>query len=69
MSWRYRKIFKNSGEFQMDIQSLWTTVSEMKHTMEGFKSRLETVEEMVNGLKIREEEYKEAEAEREKKDL
>ena len=36
----------------------------MKHTMEGFKSRLDVVEETVNGIEIREEEYKEAEAQK-----
>ena len=55
------------NEFRSEIQSLWKTVSEMKHTMEGFKSRLDVVEEMVNGIEIREEEYKEAEAQRETK--
>ena len=39
----------------------------MKHTMEGFKSRLDVVEETVNGIEIREEEYKEAEAQIEKR--
>ena len=34
--------------------------------MEGFKSRLDTVEEMVNGVEMREEEYREAEAEEDK---
>ena len=51
----------------MEIQSLRNSISEMKHTMEGFKSRLDIVEEMVNGIEIREEEYKEAEAKREKR--
>ena len=36
----------------MEIQSL-------KSTMEGFKSRLDVVEERVNGIEIKEEEYKE----------
>ena len=35
--------------------------------MEGFKSRLDEVEETVNGLEIREQEYREAEAERYKR--
>ena len=35
--------------------------------MKGFKSRLDAVEEMVNGIEIREEEYKESEAQREKR--
>ena len=35
--------------------------------MEGFKSRLDVVEETVNGIETREEEYKEAEAQREKR--
>ena len=53
-------------EFQLEIQLLQNTVSEMKDTMESFKSRLDTVEEMINEIEIREEEYKEAEAQREK---
>ena len=39
----------------------------MKHTMEGFKSRWDVAEERVKGIEIREEEYKEAEAQREKR--
>ena len=54
-------------EFRMEIQSLRNFTSEIKHTMEGLKSRLDVVEEMVNGIKIREEEYKEAVAQREKR--
>ena len=56
-------------EFRMEIQSLRNSISELKHTMEGFKSRLDVVEEMVNGIEIREEEYKEAEAQRKKESL
>ena len=39
----------------------------MKHTLEGFKSRLEEVEEIVNEIEFRKQEYKEAEAQREKR--
>ena len=53
----------------MEIQSLRNSLSEIKHTMEGFKSRLDAVEKTVNGIEIREEEYKEAEAQREKESL
>ena len=38
----------------------------MKHTMEGSKSTLDNVE-TINEIEIREEEYKEAEAQREKR--
>ena len=55
------------NEFWSEIQSLQNTVSEMKHTMEGFKSRLDMVEETTNETEIREEEYKEAETQREKR--
>ena len=55
------------NKFKMEIQSLRNSISEMKHTMEGFKSRLDVVEVIVNGIEIREEEYKEAEAQREKR--
>ena len=39
----------------------------MQLTMEGFKCILDVVEEMVSGIEIREEECKEAEAQREKR--
>ena len=55
------------NKFKSDTQSVRNSVFEMKHTMEGFKSRLDVVEEMVNGKEIREEKYKEAEAQREKR--
>ena len=35
--------------------------------MEGFKIRLDILEKMVKGIEIREEAYKEAEAQREKR--
>ena len=35
--------------------------------MEGFKSRLDEVENTVNGIEIREQEYREVEAERDKR--
>ena len=41
-------------------------VDEMKHTMKGFKSRLDKVEEMVNEVETREQEYKEVEGQKEK---
>ena len=37
-----------------EIQTLKNTVSEMKHTVEGFKSRLDVVEETENGIEFRE---------------
>ena len=55
------------NEFRSEMQSLQSTVSEMKHTMEGFKSKLDVVKETINEIEIREEEYKEAEAQREKR--
>ena len=39
----------------------------MKSTMEGIKSQLDMVEETMNEIETREEEYKEAEAQRVKK--
>ena len=53
-------------EFMRETDTLKNTVAEMKQTMEGFKSRLDEVEETVNGIEIREQEYREAEAEKEK---
>ena len=48
------------NEFRLEIQLL-------KSTMEGIKSRLHMVEEMINEIETREEEYKKAEAQREEK--
>ena len=42
-------------------------ITEMKQTMEEFKSRLDEVEETVNGIEITEQEYREAKAERDKR--
>ena len=33
------------NEFKLEIQSLRNSISEMKHIMEGFKSRLDVVED------------------------
>ena len=39
----------------------------MNSTMDGIKSRLDMLEETINEIETREEEYKEAEAQREKR--
>ena len=39
----------------------------MKQSTEGLNSRLDEVQETVNGTEIREQEYREAEAERDKR--
>ena len=57
-----KNIQKLRKKFQSEIQSLQNALSEMKYTMECFKSRLDMVEEMINEINIREEEYKEAKA-------
>ena len=40
-------------KFRMENQSLRNSISEMKHTMEGFKSKLYVVEDTVNGIQIK----------------
>ena len=55
---------RNMQELRDEVQR---EITEMKQTMEGFKSRLDEVEETVNGTEIREQEYREAEAERDKR--
>ena len=50
-----KNIQKLRNEFRMEIQSFW-------NTMDSIKNRLDMVEETINEIKIREEEYKEAEA-------
>ena len=52
-------------KFRMEIQSVRNSISEMQHTMEGFKSRLDVVEETVNGIEITKEKYNKDEAQRE----
>ena len=51
-------------DFKKEIETLKNTVSEMKHTMEGFKNRLDEVEEMVNVIEIKEQRNKEVEQKR-----
>ena len=67
------KIINMLMEVEKNIQELrnefWSEIQSLKHTMDRFKSRLNVVEETVNGTEIREEEYKEAEAQREKGSL
>ena len=41
--------------------------TEIKQSLEGLKSRLDEVQETINGIEIREQEYREAEAERDKR--
>ena len=58
----HKNIQELRDEFRMEI-------TEMKQTMEGFKSRLDEVDETINGIEIRHQEYREPEAEKGKKDL
>ena len=58
------KYSRPQGRLQENLNN---TLSEMNHTMKGFKSRLDEVEETLNEIQIREQEYKGAEAQREKK--
>ena len=48
------------NEFRMETQSLW-------NKMEIFKDRLDMLEEMINEIEIRADEYKEPETQREKR--
>ena len=48
-------------------EEFWREIMEMKQTIKGFKSRLDEVQETVNGIEIREQEYTEAEAHRDKR--
>ena len=56
----WKDIQELRNEFRSEIQSL-------RNTMEVIKGRLDMVEETINEVEIREEEYKEAEAQREKR--
>ena len=65
------KVITRLMELQRNIQELrdevWREITQMKETIEGFKSRLDEVEETFNGIEIREQEHREAEAERDKR--
>ena len=67
------KIINMLMEVWKEIQELrnefWPETQLLKSTMEGSKSRLDMVEKMINKIETREEEYKEAEAQREKGSL
>ena len=54
----WKDIQELRNEFRSEIQSL-------KNTMEGIKSRMDMMGEKINEIETREEEYKEAEAQRE----
>ena len=75
---REKRMYKN-GRILRELcdQSKWKNIQELRNkfrteiksfrdTMGGLKSRLHMVEEMINETEIREEEYKEVEAQREK---
>ena len=55
---------RNMQERRDDVRREKT---EMKQSIEGLKSRLDEVQETVNGTEIREQEYIEAESERDKR--
>ena len=65
------KIINMLMEVQKDIQELRnefrSEIQLLKSTVEGIKCRLVIVEETINEIGTREEEYKEAEAQREKR--
>lgn len=59
------KITEDLRKTSTKIQKLKNTVTEMKHIKEGMNNRLLQVEQKINGMEIREQEYKEAEEQRE----
>ena len=62
------KVITMLMDLQKNIQELKDQVgrenTEIKQTLEGLKTRLDEVQEAVNGTEIREQEYREAKAER-----
>ena len=59
------KVITMLMDLQRNMQELRRENTEIKQSLEGLKSRLDKVQEAVNGIEIREQEHKEAEAERE----
>ena len=55
---------RNMQELRAEV---WREITEMKQSLERRKSRLDEVQESVNGIEIREQECKEADAERDKR--
>ena len=55
---------RNMQELRDEVQR---EITEMKQSLEGLKSRLDEVQETVNGIEIREQEHREAEVERDKR--
>ena len=58
------EVWKDIQELRNEIRS---EIQSLRNTKKGFKSRLHMVEETINEIEIREEEYKEADAQREKR--
>ena len=60
-------------DLQRNMQELrdevWKEITEMKQSLEGLKSRLDEVQEAVNGMEIREQEHREADTERDKRSV
>ena len=58
-------------ELQRNMQEardeVWREITEMKQSLQRLKSRLDEVQEAVNGIEIREQERIEADAERDKR--
>ena len=62
------KVITMLMDLQRNMQELrdevWREITEMKQSIEGLKSRLDEVQKTVNEIEIREQEYREAKAER-----
>ena len=55
---------RNTQELRDDV---WREITEVKQSLEGFISRIDKMQEAINGIESREQECTEADAERDKR--
>ena len=65
------KIINNLTELQRNMQELrdddWREIIEMKQFLEGFISRMDKIQEGIDGIETREQEHIETDVERDKR--
>ena len=65
------KVITMLMELQRNMQELrdevWKEITGMKQSLEGFRSRMDKMQEAIDGIETREQEHIEADAERDKR--
>ena len=62
-----RNIQELRDEVRREIKDAWKEITEVKQALEGFMSRMDKMQEAIDGIETREQEHIEADTKRDKR--